>query len=111
MRIFISKWFDRFMRKNDIDSLMLIDAINRAESGLIDADLGRGVIKQRIAREGQGRSKGYRTIVILRQAERAFLFMVLQKIIEIIYARMNKSLSKTCLSICCRSQMKYSNSC
>ena len=72
MRIFMSKWFDRFARKNDIDNIMLVDAINRAEKGLVDADLGRGVIKQRVAREGQGRSKDYRTIVILRQNERAF---------------------------------------
>ena len=68
----MSKWFDRFARKNDIDNIMLVDAINRAEKGLVDADLGRGVIKQRVAREGQGRSKDYRTIVILRQNERAF---------------------------------------
>lgn len=30
-------------------------AVQRAERGLVDADLGGGVIKQRIAREGQGR--------------------------------------------------------
>lgn len=68
----MSKWFDRFARKNDIDNMMLIDAVQRAENGLVDADLGRGVIKQRVARAGQGRSKGYRTIVILRHGERAF---------------------------------------
>jgi hypothetical protein len=72
LQIFKSKWFDRFARKNDIDDEMLIEAVLRAENGLIDADLGRGVMKQRVARSGQGRSKGYRTIIILRHLERAF---------------------------------------
>ena len=44
----------------------------RAESGQVDADLGGGVVKQRIARPGQGKSKGYRTIIWLREGHRAF---------------------------------------
>lgn len=40
--------------------------------GQIDADLGGGVIKQRIARPGQGRSKGYRTIILFRRGAKAF---------------------------------------
>ena len=46
--------------------------MDRARSGLIDADLGGGVIKQRIAREGGGRSGGFRTIVLFRRGELAF---------------------------------------
>jgi hypothetical protein len=53
----------------------LREAIERAERGLIDADLGGGLIKQRVARQGQGRSGGCRTIVAYRAKERAvFLF-------------------------------------
>ena len=44
----------------------------RGSRGLIDADLGAGVIKQRIARPGEGRSKGYRTILLFRQQHRCF---------------------------------------
>ena len=44
----------------------------RAGQGLIDADLGGGVIKQRIARKGQGRSGGFRSIVLFRRGELAF---------------------------------------
>ncbi len=51
---------------------MLREAVLRAEQGLIDADLGGGVIKQRVARHGQGRSGGYRTLILYRQAHRAF---------------------------------------
>ena len=51
---------------------VLRDAVGRAEKGQIDADLGGGVIKQRIARPGQGRSKGYRTIVLFQRGTKAF---------------------------------------
>ena len=49
----------------------MCDAVDRADRGLIDADLGGGVIKQRIARPGQGKSGGYRTIILFRQGDRA----------------------------------------
>lgn len=50
-------------------------AIDRAERGIIDAELGGGLIKQRVARKGQGRSSGYRMIVAYRAAGRAvFLY-------------------------------------
>ena len=52
---------------------MLREAVTRAEKGLIDADLGSGVIKQRIARQGQGKSSGYRSIIIFRSGDKAFL--------------------------------------
>ena len=51
---------------------VLRDAVVRAEKGQIDADLGGDVIKQRIARPGQGKSKGYRTIIFFRRGARAF---------------------------------------
>ena len=38
----------------------------------MDADLGGGVIKQRVARPGEGRSGGYRTLILYRRAHRAF---------------------------------------
>src|SRR5208337_2282072 len=72
MRIFKSRWFQRFAGKERIADAVLRVAVARAEKGQIDADLGGGVIKQRIARPGQGRSKGYRTIIFFRQAARAF---------------------------------------
>jgi len=49
----------------------LVEAIERIERGLVDADLGHGLIKQRVARPGQGRRGGFRTIVAYRLGERA----------------------------------------
>jgi hypothetical protein len=45
--------------------------VGRADRGQIDADLGGGVIKQRVARRGQGKSGGYRMIVLYRSRSRA----------------------------------------
>jgi hypothetical protein len=65
----------RFARREQISEKSLSDAIVRAEQGLIDADLGGGLIKQRVARQGQGRSGGYRMIVAYRAKNRAvFLY-------------------------------------
>ena len=72
MQIFTSRWFQRFARKEGIADAVLREAVARAAKGQIDADLGGEVIKQRIARPGQGRSKGYRTIILFRRGERAF---------------------------------------
>jgi hypothetical protein len=68
VRIFKSRWFQRFTLKERITDAALREAAARAEKSQIDADLGGGVIKQRIARPGQGRSKGYRAIIFFRRA-------------------------------------------
>jgi hypothetical protein len=72
MRVFKNAWFSRFARKEQISDLALWEAVDRAEQGLIDADLGGGVIKQRIARPGAGRSGGYRSLVLYRKGSNAF---------------------------------------
>lgn len=75
MRIFKTKWLVRFTRRERIADDSLREAIARAENGLVDAELGGGVIKQRVARAGQGRSGGYRMLVAYRVGERAvFLY-------------------------------------
>jgi hypothetical protein len=64
-------WFVRFARKEGLADSALREAVRRAEDGLIDADLGGGVIKQRVARPGKGKSGGYRTLILYRQGDRA----------------------------------------
>ena len=71
MRVFKTKQFARFLVQEGISEVLLCEAVNRAITGLIDADLGGSVIKQQIAREGQGRSSGYRSIVLFRRDDRA----------------------------------------
>ena len=72
MRIFKNKWFVRFTQQQRIEDTVLCDAIANAEKGLLDADLGGGVIKQRIARPNEGKSGGLRSIVLFRYGDKAF---------------------------------------
>jgi hypothetical protein len=67
VRVFKTKDFARFARKERIDDAALCDAIIRAERGLIDASLGGGLIKQRVPRRGEGRSGGYRTLIVYQR--------------------------------------------
>ena len=70
MRVFKTKWFVRFARREQISDLSLCDAIERAEQGIVDANLGGGVIKQRVARTGRGRSGGYRLLIAYHSGDR-----------------------------------------
>ena len=72
VQIFKNKPFARFARKMGLTDTALCEAIGSASRGLIDADLGGGVIKQRIARPGSGKSGGFRTIILFRVGTRAF---------------------------------------
>jgi hypothetical protein len=75
MRVFKEKGFTRFQRKEGINNMVLCKAVRDAVAGLIEADLGHGLIKQRVARPGQGKRGGYRTIIAYRVHHRTvFLF-------------------------------------
>jgi hypothetical protein len=75
MQIFKTRWLARFARREQIADKSMGEAIERAERGIIDADLGGGLIKQRVARQGYGRSGGYRMMVAYRANGRAvFLY-------------------------------------
>jgi hypothetical protein len=75
MRVLAPRWFARFARSEGIGDERLCDAIERAGRRQIDADLGRGLIKQRVARPGAGRSGGFRVLIAYRHGVRAvFLY-------------------------------------
>ena len=54
----------RFARKEDISDKKLSDAVREAEKGLINGELGGGLIKKRVVRAGKGKRGGYRTIIV-----------------------------------------------
>ncbi len=75
MRIFKSKHFSRFARKEGIENSALAEAIREIEIGLVDAVLGGGLVKKRVAREGSGKSSSYRTIIAFSSGQRSlFLY-------------------------------------
>jgi hypothetical protein len=74
VRIFKTKTLAKFTRQNGIGDEDLVDAVERAVRGLIDADLGGQIIKQRVARPGQGKRGGFRMIIGIRSDRAIFLF-------------------------------------
>jgi hypothetical protein len=76
IRIYKTKWLSKFVRRERVTDNALIDAIHRAERGIVDADLGGGLIKQRVARDGRGRSGGYRMLIAYRARGRAMFCLV-----------------------------------
>jgi hypothetical protein len=77
--VYKTKPFDRFARKARIPDADLWRAAELANQGLIDADLGGGVIKQRIARAGEGKSGGSRAIIAFRKNDRAIFVFGFEK--------------------------------
>jgi hypothetical protein len=77
VRVYKVKGFARFQRRERIAdvALALARAVKGAGAGLVDADLGGGLVKQRIARPGQGKSGGFRTAIAYWRGDRA-IFLV-----------------------------------
>ena len=75
MRIFKTRYFARFARQEAILDDTLAKAIRDAESGLIAAELGGGLIKLRVARPGRGKSGGYRTLIAYSRGRRAVFLL------------------------------------
>jgi hypothetical protein len=71
LRTFQTKAFARFADKAGISDVALCRAVTEAERGLVAADLGAGIIKQRIARVGHGKSGGFRTLIVFKAGTRA----------------------------------------
>jgi hypothetical protein len=69
-----TKTFAKFTRQNGISDDGLVDAVERAVRGLIDADLGGQIIKQRVARPGQGKRGSFRMIIGIRSDRAIFPF-------------------------------------
>lgn len=79
MRVFKTKHFSRYARKEGIEDSVLEGAIREIERGLIDAVLGGGLIKKRVARDGAGKSGGYRTIIAFSAGKRSLFLYAFAK--------------------------------
>ncbi len=71
-RAFNSKFFILRSRNVGITDAKLCEAVRNAERGIINADYGGGVIKQRVSRANEGKSGGYRSIILFRQGKLSF---------------------------------------
>jgi hypothetical protein len=70
MAVYTTRWFDRWARKEGLPASRLCVAVQEMIDGLVDADLGGGLVKKRIGRTGQGKSGGYRTLVATNKGNR-----------------------------------------
>lgn len=77
--VYLSKEFARQARRGAVSDEALLEAAGCAEAGAIDADLGGHLIKQRVARDGKGRSGGFRTIIAYWRGERAIFLHLFAK--------------------------------
>ena len=78
-RIFKTRYFSRWMRKTDLTDKALCAAVSEMETGLIDADLGGGVVKKRVALPGRGKSGSARTLVATNKGNRWFFVFGFEK--------------------------------
>ena len=79
MSVYVTKEFRRFARKAGLADARLLEAAYDVVAGRYDADLGGGVFKQRVAREGGGKSGGFRTIILFRIGSHSFFAHVFSK--------------------------------
>jgi hypothetical protein len=72
MTVYANKAFSRFAAKAKLDDATLLAAAADVVGGDFDADLGGGVFKQRIARDGSGKSGGYRAVLLFKTGKHCF---------------------------------------
>lgn len=69
LRVFKNKWFNRWARREGIADKALLGAAKEIAAGKMEADLGGYLFKKRLARVGEGKRGGYRTIVGFKSAQ------------------------------------------
>jgi len=79
MRIFKTHYFEKWMRKSELTDEALIQAVAEMHQGLIDADLGSGLVKKRIGIAGRGKRGGVRTLVATNKDDRWFFVYGFEK--------------------------------
>jgi len=78
-RVFKTRYFSRWFRKIGLSDVALCHAVEKMEQGLIDANLGGGVVKKRLALPGRGKRGGARTLVATNKGDRWFFLFGFEK--------------------------------
>ena len=72
MSVFMSKPFSKWATSEGISRSDLRSAFTEIVAGLIDADLGSGVIKKRVGVANRGKSSGATTILAYKSGKHTF---------------------------------------
>ena len=78
-RSFKTRYFGRWMRKTGLTDSALCSAVAEMAEGLIDADLGGGIVKKRVGLAGRGKRGGARTLVATNKGTRWFFLYGFEK--------------------------------
>lgn len=78
-RVFKTRHFSRWMRKTELTDRILCGAVAEMVQGLIDADLGRGIVKKRVGLSGRGKRGGARTLIATNKGDRWFFVFGFEK--------------------------------
>ena len=79
LRIFKTKTFARWMRKEGLKDAALVGAIAEMDDGVIGVSLGGSVFKKRVAFPGRGKSGSARTLIAYKRGQRAFFMFGFSK--------------------------------
>jgi len=79
MRVFKTPAFARSLRRSRLRESQLCEAVDEMARGLIDADLGGGIVKKRVALPGAGKSGGTRMLVATNKDDRWFFLFGFRK--------------------------------
>ncbi|MFH1951559.1 MAG: type II toxin-antitoxin system RelE/ParE family toxin [Pseudomonadota bacterium] len=79
MNIYLSKAFTRLARRDGLTDVHICQEIGEMNEGLIDADLGAGLFKKRIAIPGQGKRGGWRSLLGFQAGNKAFFLYLFPK--------------------------------
>jgi hypothetical protein len=71
--------FQRWQKKSGITDAALLAALAEMQAGLMDADLGGGVVKKRVAYGGRGKSGGVRTLLATNKGTHWFFIYGFEK--------------------------------
>jgi hypothetical protein len=74
-----TKWFNKWAKKNDVTDYSLLNTIENISNNLGTVELGEGLYKVRMPRLGQGKSGGFRTIVVFKEADIAIFIYAFSK--------------------------------
>jgi hypothetical protein len=77
--VFKTRHFNRWMRKTELTDKALCAAVLEMAQGLMDADLGGGVVKKRIGFAGRGKRGGVRTLLATNKGSRWFFVFGFEK--------------------------------
>jgi len=66
-----TKWFNRWSRKNKLSDSILLKTLDNLDNNLSTVSLGKGLYKVRTPKIGQGKSSGFRTIIVFKKSKLA----------------------------------------